>query len=149
MAEVDAAMAARPHSIEARVVELKRAAAREEFGKPGAHVTVEKLFVGGIKEDTEEHHLKDYFSEYGKIDIIEIITDRQSGKKRGLGFVTFDDHDPVDKIALQKYNTINSHNAEEKLYLREVFNDWCFNVFLIFCWKLPEWLGKLSRMGGI
>nr|XP_016849869.1 PREDICTED: heterogeneous nuclear ribonucleoproteins A2/B1 isoform X3 [Anolis carolinensis] len=112
MAEVDSAMAARPHSIDGRVVEPKRAVAREESGKPGAHVTVKKLFVGGIKEDTEEHHLRDYFSEYGKIDTIEIITDRQSGKKRGFGFVTFDDHDPVDKIVLQKYHTINGHNAE-------------------------------------
>ncbi|ELW68462.1 Heterogeneous nuclear ribonucleoproteins A2/B1 [Tupaia chinensis] len=112
MAEVDAAMAARPHSIDGRVVEPKRAVAREESGKPGAHVTVKKLFVGGIKEDTEEHHLRDYFEEYGKIDTIEIITDRQSGKKRGFGFVPFDDHDPVGKIVLQKYHTINGHNAE-------------------------------------
>uniref|UniRef100_A0A670HL48 RRM domain-containing protein n=1 Tax=Podarcis muralis TaxID=64176 RepID=A0A670HL48_PODMU len=80
----------------------KRAVAREESGKPGVHVTVKKMLVGGIKEDTEEHHLRDYFLEYGKIDTIEIITDRQSGKKRGFGFVTFDDHDPVDKIVLQK-----------------------------------------------
>ncbi|KAL4673126.1 hypothetical protein H8957_017046, partial [Semnopithecus entellus] len=112
MAEVDAAMAARPHSIDGRVVEPKRVVGREESGKPGARVTVKKLFVGGIKEDTEEHHLRDYFEEYGKIDTIEIITDRQSGKKRGFGFVTFDDHDPVDKIILQKYHTINGHNAE-------------------------------------
>ncbi|KAF7477209.1 Hypothetical predicted protein [Marmota monax] len=111
-AEVDAAIAARPHSIDGRVVEPKRAVAREESGKPGARVTVKKLFVGGIKEDTEEHHLRDYFKEYGKIDTIEIITDRQSGKKRGFGFVTFDDPDPVDKIVLQKYHTINGHNAE-------------------------------------
>uniref|UniRef100_A0A8C5YT53 Heterogeneous nuclear ribonucleoproteins A2/B1 n=1 Tax=Marmota marmota marmota TaxID=9994 RepID=A0A8C5YT53_MARMA len=111
-AEVDAAIAARPHSIDGRVVEPKRAVAREESGKPGACVTVKKLFVGGIKEDTEEHHLRDYFKEYGKIDTIEIITDRQSGKKRGFGFVTFDDPDPVDKIVLQKYHTINGHNAE-------------------------------------
>ncbi|KAG3287090.1 HNRNPA2B1-containing, partial [Ictidomys tridecemlineatus] len=99
MAEVDVAMAARPHSIDGRVVEPKRAVAREESGKPGA-------------QDPEEHHLRDYFEEYGKIDTIEIITDRQSGKKRGFGFVTFDDHDPVDKIVLQKYHTINGHNAE-------------------------------------
>uniref|UniRef100_A0A8C5ZFH7 Heterogeneous nuclear ribonucleoproteins A2/B1 n=1 Tax=Marmota marmota marmota TaxID=9994 RepID=A0A8C5ZFH7_MARMA len=112
MAEADAAMAARPHSIDGRVVEPKRAVAREESGKPGARVTVKKLFVGRIKEDIEEHHLRDYFEEYGKIDTIEIITDRQSGKKRGFGFVTFDDHDPVDKIVLQKYHTINGHNAE-------------------------------------
>ncbi|ELK00775.1 Heterogeneous nuclear ribonucleoproteins A2/B1 [Pteropus alecto] len=71
----------------------------------GLDITVKKLFVGGIKEDTEEHHFKDYFEEYGKIDTIEIIIDRQSGKKRGFGFVTFDDHDPADKIVLQKYHT--------------------------------------------
>ncbi|XP_018431661.1 PREDICTED: heterogeneous nuclear ribonucleoproteins A2/B1 isoform X1 [Nanorana parkeri] len=112
MNEVDAAMSARPHSIDGRVVEPKRAVAREESAKPGAHVTVKKLFVGGIKEDTEEHHLREYFEEYGKIESIEIITDKQSGKKRGFGFVTFDDHDPVDKIVLQKYHTINGHNAE-------------------------------------
>uniref|UniRef100_A0A8D0BEK1 RRM domain-containing protein n=1 Tax=Salvator merianae TaxID=96440 RepID=A0A8D0BEK1_SALMN len=80
MAEVDAAMATRPHSIDGRLAEPKRAVAREESGKPGVHVTVKKLFVGGIKEDTEE----------------------QPGKKRAFRFVTFDDRDPVDKIVLQK-----------------------------------------------
>ena len=54
--------------------------------------------MGGIKEDTEEHHLRDYFGQYGKIEVIEIMTDRGSGKKRGFAFVTFDDHDSVDKI---------------------------------------------------
>ncbi|XP_006882171.1 PREDICTED: heterogeneous nuclear ribonucleoproteins A2/B1-like [Elephantulus edwardii] len=109
MAEVDSA---RPHSIDGRVVEPKRAGAREESRKPRTPITVKKLFVGGIKEDTEEHHLRDYFEEYGKLDTTEIITDRQSGKKRGFGFVIFDDDDPVDKIVLQKYHTINGHNAD-------------------------------------
>ncbi|ELW60761.1 Heterogeneous nuclear ribonucleoproteins A2/B1 [Tupaia chinensis] len=77
MAEVDAAMAARPHSIDGKVVEPKHAVAREESGKPGTHVTVKKLFAGGIKEDTEEHHFRDYFEEYGKIDTIKIITDQK------------------------------------------------------------------------
>ena len=38
----------------------------------------------------------------GKIEVIEIMTDRSSGKKRGFAFVTFDDHDSVDKI-VSKY----------------------------------------------
>uniref|UniRef100_A0A8C0CEI2 Heterogeneous nuclear ribonucleoproteins A2/B1 n=1 Tax=Balaenoptera musculus TaxID=9771 RepID=A0A8C0CEI2_BALMU len=112
MAEVDAVMAARPHSIDGKTVTPKRAVPREDYGKPGALVTVKKLFVGGIAEDTEEHHLRDYFEKYGKINAIEIITDGQSGKKRGFGFVAFDDHDPVDKIVLQKNHTINGHHAE-------------------------------------
>ncbi|XP_057245355.1 heterogeneous nuclear ribonucleoprotein A1, partial [Malurus melanocephalus] len=96
--EVDAAMNARPHKVDGRVVEPKRAVSREDSQRPGAHLTVKKIFVGGIKEDTEEHHLREYFGQYGKIEVIEIMTDRGSGKKRGFAFVTFDDHDSVDKI---------------------------------------------------
>ncbi|XP_027981498.1 heterogeneous nuclear ribonucleoprotein A1 [Eumetopias jubatus] len=109
--EVDAAMNARPHKVDGRVVEPKRAVSREDSQRPGAHLTVKKIFVGGIKEDTEEHHLRDYFEQYGKIEVIEIMTDRGSGKKRGFAFVTFDDHDSVDKIVIQKYHTVNGHNC--------------------------------------
>ncbi|KAI4529490.1 hypothetical protein MG293_020738 [Ovis ammon polii] len=49
---------------------------------------------------------------YGKIEVIEIMTDRGSGKKRGFAFVTFDDHDSVDKTAIQKYRTVNGHNCD-------------------------------------
>ncbi|XP_041117734.1 heterogeneous nuclear ribonucleoprotein A3-like isoform X5 [Polyodon spathula] len=110
--EVDAAMEARPHKVDGRVVEPKRAVSREDSARPGAHLTVKKIFVGGIKEDTEECHLRDYFEKYGKIESIEVMEERQTGKKRGFGFVTFDDHDTVDKIVAQKYHTINSHNCE-------------------------------------
>ena len=112
MEEVDAAMNARPHKVDGRVVEPKRAVSREDSQRPGAHLTVKKIFAGGIKEDTEEHHLRDYFEQYGKIEVIEIMTDRGSGKKRGFAFVTFDDHDSVDKIVIQKYHTVNGHNCE-------------------------------------
>ena len=67
--EVDAAMNARPHKVDGRVVEPKRAVSREDSQRPGAHLTVKKIFVGGIKEDTEEHHLRDYFEQYGKIEV--------------------------------------------------------------------------------
>ncbi|MEJ1278276.1 putative gene 6793 [Cricetulus griseus] len=112
--EVDAAMCARPHKVDGRVVEPKRAVSREDSVKPGAHLTVKKIFVGGIKEDTEEYNLRDYFEKYGKIETIEVMEDRQRGKKRGFAFVTFDDHDTVDKIVVQKYHTINGHNCEVK-----------------------------------
>ena len=85
-----------------RVVKPKRAVSREDSQRPGAYLTVKKIFVGGVKEDTEEHHLKDYFEQYGKIEVIEIMTDQGSGKKRGFAFVTFDNHDSVDKTVIQK-----------------------------------------------
>ncbi|CAD7693777.1 unnamed protein product [Nyctereutes procyonoides] len=43
---------------------------------------------------------------------MEIMTDRGSGKKRGFAFVTFEDHDSVDKIVIQKYHTANGHSCE-------------------------------------
>lgn len=61
-------------------------------------MTVKKIFVGGIKEDTEEYHIREYFERYGKIESIDIMEERPTGKKRGFCFVTFDDHDTVDKI---------------------------------------------------
>lgn len=70
----------------------------QDSSKPGAHLTVKKIFVGGTKEDTEEYHLREYFETYGKIESIEVMEERQTGKKRGFCFVTFDDHDTVDKI---------------------------------------------------
>uniref|UniRef100_G3U4Z2 Heterogeneous nuclear ribonucleoprotein A3 n=1 Tax=Loxodonta africana TaxID=9785 RepID=G3U4Z2_LOXAF len=111
--EVDAAMCARPHKVDGRVVEPKRAVSREDSVKPGAHLTVKKIFVGGIKEDTEEYNLRDYFEKYGKIETIEVMEDRQSGKKRGFAFVTFDDHDTVDKIVAIYWNW-NEHNSTYK-----------------------------------
>ena len=65
----------RPHKVDGRVVEPKRAFLREHSQRPGAHSAVKKVFVGGIKEDTEEHHLRDHFEQYGKIEVIEIVTD--------------------------------------------------------------------------
>ncbi|XP_078460753.1 uncharacterized protein LOC144725300 isoform X4 [Lampetra planeri] len=112
MSEVDAAMSGRPHKIDGRMVEPKRAVSREDSMRPGAHLSVKKIFVGGIKDDTDEEHLRDYFEKYGRIEIVEVMTERESGKKRGFAFVTFNDHDPVDKIVVQKYHTINGHNCE-------------------------------------
>lgn len=59
---------------------------------------MKKIFVGGIKEDTEECHLRDYFQQFGKVEVVDIMSDRNTGKKRGFAFVTFDDHDAVDRI---------------------------------------------------
>ncbi|KAK7795233.1 hypothetical protein U0070_009020, partial [Myodes glareolus] len=110
--EVDAAMCALPHKVDGHVVESKRAISREDSVKPGAHLTVKRIFVGGIKEDTEEYNLRDYFEKCGKIETIEVMEDRQSGKKRGFVFVTFDDHDTVDKVVVQKYHTTSGHKCE-------------------------------------
>jgi RNA recognition motif-containing protein len=95
---VDEMMKGRPHRLDGRELETKRATPREDAGKPGAEASTKKLFVGAIKEGLGEEHLKEYFGKYGKIEDCVIMKDKDSNKSRGFGFVTFDDYDPVDKI---------------------------------------------------
>ncbi|KFO21607.1 Heterogeneous nuclear ribonucleoprotein A1 [Fukomys damarensis] len=90
----------------------QRAVLREDSQRPGAHLTVKKIFVGGMKEDIEEHHLQDYFEQHGKMEVIESMTDQSSRIKGVLAFVIFDDHDSVGKTVIQKYHTVNGHKCE-------------------------------------
>lgn len=56
---------------------------------------MKKIFVSGIKEDTEGYNLRDYSEKYGKIESTEVMEGSQSRRKRGFAFVTFDDHDKI------------------------------------------------------
>ncbi|XP_056135438.1 heterogeneous nuclear ribonucleoprotein A0-like [Lampris incognitus] len=112
--EADAAMAAKSHVIDGNSVEVKRAVAREDANRPEALVKVKKIFVGGLKDDIEEEHLRDHFSQYGVVEKAEVISDKGTGKKRGFGFVYFEDNDSADKAVLLKFHTINDHRVEVK-----------------------------------
>ncbi len=48
-----------------------------------------KLFVGGLSWDTTDASLQNAFSPYGEITEAKVITDRDTGRSRGFGFVTF------------------------------------------------------------
>lgn len=112
--EADSAMAARPHILDGNNVELKRAVAREDAGRPEALAKVKKIFIGGLKDDIEEDHLLDCFSQFGAVEKAEVITDKETGKKRGFGFVYFEDNDSADKAVVLKYHVINGHKVEVK-----------------------------------
>jgi len=50
-----------------------------------------KLFVGGLSWDTTDQGLREAFARFGEISEAKVITDRETGRSRGFGFVTFEE----------------------------------------------------------
>lgn len=50
--------------------------------------TYTKIFVGGLPYHTTDESLRHYFENFGEIEEAVVITDRQTGKSRGYGFVS-------------------------------------------------------------
>ena len=79
-----------------------------------------KLFVGGLSWDTTDDGLRQAFASYGEITEAKVITDRDTGRSRGFGFVTFA-QDEGAKTAISKMDgtnldgkTIKVNEAQEK-----------------------------------
>ena len=47
-----------------------------------------KLYVGNLTFDTTDQDLRDLFTQYGKPTEVALVTDRETGRSRGFGFVT-------------------------------------------------------------
>jgi len=112
---VDDAMRNRPHTIDGRTVQPKRAVPREDSSHPGANVTVNKIFIGGIRDKpVAKDDLEMYFGAFGTIKDCVIMVERETNKPRGFAFVEFDDYDPVDQIILKKFHEINGVKIDVK-----------------------------------
>jgi len=48
----------------------------------------QKLFVGNIDWNTTVDELRELFSQFGEVEDVTIIEDRETGRPRGFGFVT-------------------------------------------------------------
>jgi len=110
--QLDEAQKNRPHHIDGRDTDTKRAMPRD--GDSSNHQTVTKMFIGGIKEDTTEEIVREAFEQYGNISKVELITDKNTGKAKGFCFITYDDHDAVDKCVLFKRVDCNGRKVEVK-----------------------------------
>ncbi len=58
-----------------------------------------KLFVGNLSWNIDDHGLREAFEPHGEITEATVITDRNSGRSRGFGFVTFADDEAADNAA--------------------------------------------------
>lgn len=62
-----------------------------------------KLYVGNLPFSTTEQALTDTFGEFGTVDSVKIITDRDTGRSKGFGFVEMSTDDEAQN-AISKLN---------------------------------------------
>ena len=56
-----------------------------------------KVFVGSLSWNVNEQELGDFFAQIGDIEEVKIITDRETGRSKGFGFITFVEEDSAQK----------------------------------------------------
>lgn len=56
-----------------------------------------KLFVGGLPFSTTDDELQQVFAEFGTVASAKVITDRDTGRSKGFGFVEFENDDEGKK----------------------------------------------------
>lgn len=77
--------------------------------------TFTKIFVGGLPYHTTDQSLREYFDKFGDIDEAVVITDRQTGKSRGYGFVTMADRTGAERACKDPNPIIDGRKANVNL----------------------------------
>ncbi|KAI1762394.1 hypothetical protein GGR53DRAFT_501793 [Hypoxylon sp. FL1150] len=78
------------HFLDGKIIDPKRAIPRDEQEKTS------KIFVGGVSQETTETDFKDYFAQFGRVVDATLMMDKDTGRPRGFGFVTFESEAGVE-----------------------------------------------------
>ena len=60
---------------------------------------MKKIYVGNLSWNSSEADLRELFSSVGEVHSVAVITDRDTGRSRGFGFVEMDDADAAKAIS--------------------------------------------------
>lgn len=67
-----------------------------------------KIYVGNLSYRTTEDALKDVFDDFGDVDDVAIICDRETGRSRGYGFISMDN----DQSALEAIESLQGRELD-------------------------------------
>ena len=70
--------------------ELRARFRARDTGRGGVELA-KKLYVGNLSFSTTEGELRELFEKHGDLQSVDVITDRETGRSRGFGFVEFAD----------------------------------------------------------
>ena len=59
---------------------------------------MKQIYVGNLPYKSGEDEVRDLFSQYGEVISVKLITDRETGRPRGFGFVEMEDEGAINAI---------------------------------------------------
>ena len=68
-----------------------------------------KIYVGNLPWSVDNSGLEALFAEFGAVESAQVVTDRESGRSRGFGFVEMASQDATQAIA-----KLNGHTVESR-----------------------------------
>ncbi|KAG6400271.1 hypothetical protein SASPL_137096 [Salvia splendens] len=83
----------------------------QHYRSPFGDTTLTKVFVGGLAWETPTDVMRGYFDQFGDILEAVIITDKNSGKSKGYGFVTFRDPESARRACADPNPMIDGRRA--------------------------------------
>uniref|UniRef100_A0A7S3UWI8 RRM domain-containing protein n=1 Tax=Heterosigma akashiwo TaxID=2829 RepID=A0A7S3UWI8_HETAK len=105
---------AEEHTIDGRVLDIKKAISREHAPRAiSEKIDVKKIFVGGLEQAVTEGDFKDYFGKFGDITDAVVMMDRNTNRSRGFGFVTYADAESVNRV-MNETHTLRDKVVEIK-----------------------------------
>lgn len=105
--------------LDGKKVDCKRAVPRDQGHTqtyPEApYFKTKKMFVGGLPPDVTNDTFKSFFEQFGDVEDSVVILDKDTGRPRGFGFITFVSDETADRV-LENYekNCINGKWVECK-----------------------------------
>lgn len=81
------------------------------FQSPFGDTTFTKVFVGGLAWETKSETMRQYFEQFGEILEAVVITDKNTGRSKGYGFVTFRDPESASKACVDPAPVIDGRRA--------------------------------------
>jgi len=66
---------------------------------------LKNIFVGNLDFNVSEDELRNLFATYGQVDRVSILTDRETGRSRGFGFVEMVNAEEGDKAIAELNGT--------------------------------------------
>jgi len=73
-----------------------------------------KIFVGGLSWQTTEESLQFHFEQYGSVEKVDLMRDRNTGDPRGFAFVVFRDPSTIDLVMNEDKHEINHKIVDVK-----------------------------------